>query len=364
MAPTQGEALPRPRKPWRSSPAVCLCAFTALLTLIWPAGDAFVFSIRAPSSTRPVLQTATSTSTARCASMHGSTVVSSTGSEVVGGSREDSIELHDDGEVDDEDEDDFDDEDVHPSVSWLYPPKPSSATAVKTTDTRSKENKTRPSRRTLCVDYGTRRVGLAIGVGISPRAVPGVTNVGSDLEVARQVLVRARGEGIRDIVVGLPLERNGTETEMCEIVRGFASVLADVGAASRPTAGVFLWDERFSSAQAAAMLDPYGGGMSSKVEIDSLAASLILKHFFEEGGTNSAEKVKPSTGVVTAEVWRAAGRDGEEGEEDDSEGEKGEDAYGEGSRRRFQEMREESARSAAAGEDSARRRAWRKRRRR
>ncbi|CAN0372606.1 unnamed protein product [Ectocarpus sp. 12 AP-2014] len=363
MAPTHGEALPRPRKPWLSSPAVCLCAFTALLTLIWPAGDAFVFSTRAPSSTRPLLQTATSTSTARCASMHGSTAVSSTGSKVVDGSREDSIELHDDGEVDDEDEDDFDDEDVHPSVSWLYPPKPSSTTAAKTTDTRSEE-KTRPSRRTLCVDYGTRRVGLAIGVGISPRAVPGVTNVGSDLEVARQVLVRARGEGIRDIVVGLPLERNGTETEMCEIVRGFASVLADVGAASRPTAGVFLWDERFSSAQAAAMLDPCGGGMSSKVEIDSLAASLILKHFFEEGGTNIAEKVEPSTGVVTAEVWRAAGREGEEGEEDESEGEKEEDAYGEGSRRRFQEMREESARSAAVGEDSARRRAWRKRRRR
>lgn len=57
------------------------------------------------------------------------------------------------------------------------------------------------------MDYGTRRVGLAIGVGISPRTVPGVTNRGSDLEVARQVLVRARGEGIRDIVVGLPLER-------------------------------------------------------------------------------------------------------------------------------------------------------------
>ncbi|CAM9656789.1 unnamed protein product [Ectocarpus fasciculatus] len=294
--------------------------------------------------------------------MHGSTAVSlSTGSEVFGGSKEDSIELHDDGEADDEDDGDFDDENIHPSVSWLYPPKPSSTAAVTTTDTRSK--KPRPARRTLCVDYGTRRVGLAIGVGISPRTVPGVTNVGSDLEVARQVLVRARGEGIRDIVVGLPLDRNGTETEMCQVVRGFASVLADVGAASRPTAGVFLWDERFSSAQAAAMLDPYGGGMSTKVEIDSLAASLILKHFFEEGGTNSAEKVRPSTGVVTEEVLRAAGRS-RQGEEGEGEGEKEEDAYGEGSRRRFQEMREESARSAAAGEDSARRRAWRKRRRR
>ena len=150
---------------------------------------------------------------------------------------------------------------------------------------------------------------------------------------------------------------------MCEIVRGFASVLADVGAASRPAADVFLWDERFSSAQAGAMLDPYGGGMSSKVEIDSLAASLILEHFFEGGGADFAEKVEPSTGVVPAEVLAAAGR-GREEEEEEGEEEREEDAYGEGSRRRFQEMREESARSAAAGEGLPSRKSSRKRRRR
>ena len=165
-----------------------------------------------------------------------------------------------------------------------------------------------------------------------------------------------------------PTRRNGTETAMCEIVRGFASVLADVGAQSRPTAGVFLWDERFSSAQAGAMLDPYGGGMSSKVEIDSLAASLILEHFFEEGGADSAERVEPSTGMVPLEVLAAAGRKGEaeeEAEGSEAGGGREEDAYGEGSRRRFQEMREESARSAAAGEDLlVARKSARKRRRR
>lgn len=146
---------------------------------------------------------------------------------------------------------------------------------------------------------------------------------------------------------------------MCETVRSFASVLADVGAASRPTAGVFLWDERFSSAQAGAMLDRHGGGMSGKVEIDSLSASIILEHFFEGGGTDSAEKVQPSSGVVTAEVLSAAGR-GEAEERQERE----EDAFGEGSRRRFQEMREESARSAAAGENAVPNKKARKRRKR
>lgn len=119
-------------------------------------------------------------------------------------------------------EDDFDDEDVHPSVAWLYP-----ATSTTTVSSSGREHKRRkPSRRTLCVDYGTRRVGLAIGVGISPRTVPGVTNRGSDLEVARQVLVRARGEGIRDIVVGLPLERQASTTVLTLV--SYTVVAADV----------------------------------------------------------------------------------------------------------------------------------------
>ena len=99
------------------------------------------------------------------------------------------------------DENDVDEDDIHPSVAWLYPSSTSPPPLSGSISSRKK------LRRTLCVDYGTRRVGLAIGIGISPRVVAGVTNRGNELEVVRQVLIRARGEGIRDIVVGLPLER-------------------------------------------------------------------------------------------------------------------------------------------------------------
>ncbi len=120
------------------------------------------------------------------------------------------LENFDVGEVGSGDDfDNEDDDDIHPSVAWLYPAASTAEDSGSTSGSTSggKRRKRKPSRRTLCVDYGTRRVGLAIGVGILPRTVPGVTNRGSDLEVARQVLVRARGEGIRDIVVGLPLVR-------------------------------------------------------------------------------------------------------------------------------------------------------------
>lgn len=77
---------------------------------------------------------------------------------------------------------------------------------------------------------------------------------------------------------------------MCHIVRNFALVLADAGVVSKSPISVYLWDERFTSAQANAMLDRYGGGMSKKVDIDCLSAGLILEHYFDAGGVG-AEKV-------------------------------------------------------------------------
>ena len=131
---------------------------------------------------------------------------------------------------------------------------------------------------------------------------------------------------------------------MCKVVRGFASILADAGAASRSPTSVYLWDERFSSAQAGALLDRHGGGMGSKVEIDSLAASLILEHYFSAGGRYKAEKVEPRT--ATAEIMFAAGRTGQQLAEDTDD----ESLIVEGSKRRLYKKRMESLRNTVAEE--------------
>lgn len=212
MALPRARAFRRPRQPWVASATACLCSLTAVLTPSCPVGNAFAFSTRAPLMTaaqrRHRSATATGKATPRCTS---SNTASST---AVGFTEETFVELNDreyedqEGDQGDDDaEDEFDDDDVHPSVAWLYPASSADSNRGSRRSSDRNETKRKPSRRTLCVDYGTRRVGLAISVGISPRTVPGITNRGSDLEVARQVLIRARGEGIRDIVVGLPLVR-------------------------------------------------------------------------------------------------------------------------------------------------------------
>ncbi|CAM9747653.1 unnamed protein product [Laminaria digitata] len=344
MAEARARRPRRPRQSLAATVAVCFCSLSVLAPPYLP-GHAYVIPAAATRARLLRRLVATTATYRRC-----NATPAEQAEEMMPFSSGDT-----DGDSDQQaeyDDNDDNEDDVHPSVAWLYP---SSATPPPSGGSSSTASR-KKLRRTLCVDYGTRRVGLAIGIGISPRVVPGVTNRGNELEVVRQVLIRARGEGIRDIVVGLPLERqvytsNGTEAEMCQTVRGFASMLADAGAASRPSASVFLWDERFSSAQAEAMLDPYGGGISRKVEIDSLAASVILDDYFAGGGRDGAERVEP--GEATAATLFAAGRDGQGGrgggEEEQQEEE--EDMYGEGSRQRLDEMRAESARSAAAGDD-------------
>lgn len=191
MAQTRRRAPRRPRQLWAATAAVCFCSLTVLAPSCLP-GNAYVIPTAALLR-RPV---ATATTYRRCNTAPDHAEAEST--PFSSGDVDDNIHHQDEYDENDDDEDG----DVHPSVAWLYP----SSTTPPPSDGSSAGSR-KKLRRTLCVDYGTRRVGLAIGIGISPRVVPGVTNRGNELEVVRQVLVRARGEGIRDIVVGLPLER-------------------------------------------------------------------------------------------------------------------------------------------------------------
>lgn len=170
---------PTPRITWTTVVTGCICAMAVLASC--PTGSAFLHT--------------TTTTSFNMLRERNDRRYSSASTDAIQSMPEDNNHPMNEEDIDTDDEND-EEEDVHPSVAWLYPSAVSSGS-----------NSKKPTRRTLAVDYGTCRVGLAIGVGISPRVVPGITNHGSDLEVVRQVLVRARGEGIRDIVVGLPLIR-------------------------------------------------------------------------------------------------------------------------------------------------------------
>ncbi len=83
-------------------------------------------------------------------------------------------------------------------------------------------------RRTAAVDYGRRRIGLAVAdpLGITVRGLETVER-GPDLAAAaRRVAEALAAEGADRVLVGLPLHASGDESEMSAEARRFAVELA------------------------------------------------------------------------------------------------------------------------------------------
>jgi RNase H-fold protein (predicted Holliday junction resolvase) len=60
---------------------------------------------------------------------------------------------------------------------------------------------------TMAIDYGLRRVGVAVSVGFAPRALPIVFNRGNLTALSMELLKIAWQENAFNIVIGLPLSK-------------------------------------------------------------------------------------------------------------------------------------------------------------
>ncbi|MBK9118731.1 MAG: Holliday junction resolvase RuvX [Phycisphaerales bacterium] len=141
--------------------------------------------------------------------------------------------------------------------------------------------------RWLGVDYGTRRIGLAIGDDRSGIASPLTTLAASGHAPtdARAVLQAVREHEADGVVVGLPLSMDGTDSEQTRITRAFAAALQVC-----VPGPVELFDERLSSFQADAMLAETGVRRGRHKSLrDALAAQVILRTFLEGRASRNQE---------------------------------------------------------------------------
>ena len=130
--------------------------------------------------------------------------------------------------------------------------------------------------RLLAVDYGERRIGLAIsdpsGTIASPAGVI-VRRAGKRPPVA-EIVRRAEALEARGFVIGLPLDGNGDETPRSAEARDVAAALAE-----RTGLPVELIDERYTTAAALRAVREMGGSTRGrKGDVDALAATVLLQH--------------------------------------------------------------------------------------
>lgn len=130
--------------------------------------------------------------------------------------------------------------------------------------------------RLIGLDHGSRRIGVAIGDTETRLAFarPAMqrTNERADVTAIGEL---ARTDGAETIVLGLPLNMDGSEGPQAAAARGFGEQLAAIGLT------VAYQDERLTSWQAAEQIGPRRGRERRSGELDSAAARLILQEYLD-----------------------------------------------------------------------------------
>jgi putative holliday junction resolvase len=132
--------------------------------------------------------------------------------------------------------------------------------------------------RIMAIDFGSRRIGLAVTdeLGITAQGLPTLhrTNKRNDFDHLRRTI---RQYGVGEIVMGLPLRMSGSTGIQSDKVETFAAELR-----TKFKLPVHLFDERLTSVEANRVLRETEMSDRRRTEVvDQLAAVLILQAFME-----------------------------------------------------------------------------------
>lgn len=133
--------------------------------------------------------------------------------------------------------------------------------------------------RALAVDLGDKRVGLAVSDSLGIAASPvGVIQVTSPDDLARQVAAVAKDKGATVLVVGLPINMDGSEHKSAASARARAELCG-----RRAGLPVEYVDERLTTVEAGRRLWESGlTNKNRKSRVDFVAATLILQSWLQQ----------------------------------------------------------------------------------
>lgn len=141
--------------------------------------------------------------------------------------------------------------------------------------------------RILAVDYGDARTGLAISDSSELLASPVGTITEYDPQrLAERIADISKERGAGEIIVGLPINMNGTKGIRAEKCEDFAKMLEAL--AECP---VRMWDERSTTVTAHQILNDVNvRGKSRKAVVDTVAASVILESYLNYRRKNKTNR--------------------------------------------------------------------------
>jgi putative Holliday junction resolvase len=137
--------------------------------------------------------------------------------------------------------------------------------------------------RVLAIDYGEKRLGLAVSDEAGAFAFPAGTldrrGLARDLAALREL---AAERGVERVVVGLPLHLDGRAGKEARAAEAFAAAVAEATGLRVET-----YDERLTTREAERSLREQGlvgrRGRRRREVVDAVAATLLLRAWLERG---------------------------------------------------------------------------------
>ncbi|MHC4502308.1 MAG: Holliday junction resolvase RuvX [Planctomycetota bacterium] len=139
------------------------------------------------------------------------------------------------------------------------------------------------SGRTLGIDHGDVRTGVAVSDGLGLTAQPKELIRERDMaKAAARVAEIAREVDAAGVVVGLPVNMDGTEGPRAKKARRFGAKLGRL-----LDVPVRFWDERLTSMQAERALAGRGS-RQRKAKVDVVSAQIMLQSYLDAKGREEA----------------------------------------------------------------------------
>lgn len=159
--------------------------------------------------------------------------------------------------------------------------------------------------RTLCLDVGEKRIGVAVSdpLSLTAQGVETIFTKGAQRDAERVRALCAQYE-TNHILCGLPLNMDGSEGFQAQRVKVLAELLEGMGFEVR------YQDERLTTRLATSVLLEADVRRSRRKEVvDKLAATYILQSFLDAGGWKDASAGNEHKKVFQSEVWHMNERD-------------------------------------------------------
>ena len=129
----------------------------------------------------------------------------------------------------------------------------------------------------LGIDYGTKRVGLAVG-SLYPRGIGTLHNPGSFVELADKITTICKDQDVELIIMGVPAKSDGSVGDLWHDINKFSKILCQ-----KTGIKVVFEEEAYTSVEAEDEL--HARGINTRIEkdkVDELSAVLILEQYINK----------------------------------------------------------------------------------